>query len=218
MLIELKRWVKILRLKAQKKKVKLYGNAANDTVFEGQNVVNKGSWMEGYLGYGSYIGRDAIVRAKVGRYCCIADRVVVHTGTHPVHQFVSLHPAFYSTAKQNGRTYVNKQLFVEHIYADLEHKYGAIIGNDVWIGFGAHIMGGVNIGDGAVIAAGAIVTHDVEPYAIVAGVPAKKVDQRFSNEEIAYLQKVCWWTKSEDWICMHVDRFQDIRLFMNGNF
>ena len=53
-----------------------------------------------------------------------------------------------------------------------------IIGNDVWIGYGAQIMSGVTVGDGAVIAAGSIVTKDVLPYTVVGGVPAKKIKER----------------------------------------
>ena len=56
------------------------------------------------------------------------------------------------------------------------------IGNDVWIGFGAIIMSGVHIADGSIIAAGSVVTHDTEPYSIYAGVPAKKIRDRFENE------------------------------------
>ena len=59
-----------------------------------------------------------------------------------------------------------------------------IIGNDVWIGFGAVVMSGVEISDGTIIAAGSVVTHDTEPYSIYAGVPAKKIRDRFESEEI----------------------------------
>lgn len=59
-----------------------------------------------------------------------------------------------------------------HSEADIQ------IGNDVWVGFGAQILSGVRVGDGAVVAAGAVVTKDVEPYSIVAGVPAKVISQR----------------------------------------
>ena len=59
-----------------------------------------------------------------------------------------------------------------------------IIGNDVWIGFGAVVMSGVEISDGTIIAAGSVVTHDTEPYSIYAGIPAKKIRDRFESEEI----------------------------------
>lgn len=67
------------------------------------------------------------------------------------------------------------------------------VGNDVWIGHSAKIMCGVSIGDGAIIGAGAVVTKDVPPYAIVAGVPAKILRYRFRPELIQRIQEVQWW-------------------------
>jgi virginiamycin A acetyltransferase len=68
-----------------------------------------------------------------------------------------------------------------------------IIGNDVWIGFGATIMSGITIGDGAVIAANANVVKNVEPYTIVGGNPAKQIKKRFSEEDIEFLLELKWW-------------------------
>ncbi|HDZ8876661.1 hypothetical protein J4G66_16215 [Aeromonas dhakensis] len=69
------------------------------------------------------------------------------------------------------------------------------IGNDVWIGANAIILPGVTIGDGAVVGAGAVVTRDVPDYAIVVGVPAKVIRQRFNKKQISILKRICWW----DW-------------------
>ena len=74
-------------------------------------------------------------------------------------------------------------------------KGDTIIGNDVWIGYGATIMPGVTVGDGAIIATKSVVTKDVEPYAIVGGNPAKEIKKRFSEEEITNLLEIQWW----DW-------------------
>ncbi len=68
-----------------------------------------------------------------------------------------------------------------------------VIGNDVWLGDGATIMSGVRVGDGAVVAARAVVTHDVAPYAIVAGNPARTIRQRFTSEIVERLQVLRWW-------------------------
>lgn len=77
----------------------------------------------------------------------------------------------------------------------LPFKGDTLIGNDVWIGYKATIMPGVKIGNGAIIATHAVVTQDVEPYTIVGGNPAKLLRKRFSDNEIAKLQKLAWW----DW-------------------
>lgn len=74
-------------------------------------------------------------------------------------------------------------------------KGDVMIGNDVWIGYGATILSGVTIGDGAVVAARAVVTRDVEPYAIVAGNPARVVRKRFDDDTIRALLQIRWW----DW-------------------
>lgn len=76
-----------------------------------------------------------------------------------------------------------------------DNKGDIVIGNDVWIGYEAVIMAGVHIGDGAIIAARAVVTKDVPPYTIVGGTPAKEIRKRFDTEVIQQLLKLKWW----DW-------------------
>lgn len=76
-----------------------------------------------------------------------------------------------------------------------DDKGDIIIGNDVWIGYEAVIMAGVHIGDGAIIAARAVVTKDVPPYTIVGGTPAKEIRKRFDTETVEHLLKLKWW----DW-------------------
>lgn len=70
------------------------------------------------------------------------------------------------------------------------------IGNDVWIGQGAYVMNNITIGDGAIIGTGAVVTHDVEPYTIVAGVPARPIKKRFTDDIIERLMEIRWWDQS----------------------
>ena len=86
-----------------------------------------------------------------------------------------------------------------------DNKGDIVIGNDVWIGFEAVIMSGVTIGNGAIIAAGAVVTKDVEPYTIVGGVPAKPIRKRFSDSTITELERIKWWNKSDEWISCHIE-------------
>lgn len=83
-------------------------------------------------------------------------------------------------------------------------KKDTIIGNDVWIGYNATIMPGVCIGDGAIIATGAVVTRDVAPYEIVGGNPAQLIRKRFDEETIKFLLQLKWWDWSIDKIEQHV--------------
>lgn len=84
-------------------------------------------------------------------------------------------------------------------------KGDIIVGDDVWIGYGATIMSGVKIGQGAVIAAGAVVTKDVPPYAIVGGVPAKIIKYRFFEEQISELIKIDYSRLEDSDIVSHID-------------
>ena len=134
----------------------------------------------------SYIGKDCQVQhATIGRFCSIGSYVSIGLGSHPINNF-STSPLFYR--KKNT---LNIKL-VEH---DLDFKeYKPInIGHDVWIGTRALIMDGVNIGNGAIIAANSVVTKDVPPYSIVGGAPAKIIRYRFDEAKITNLLNSNWW-------------------------
>lgn len=136
----------------------------------------------------SYIGGSSKVsRTTIGKFCSIGENVRIGLGKHPL-SCQSTYPGFYTN---------NFDLYgIKKEYDCPISEYEEItIGNDVWIGTSAIILDGVNIGDGAVIAAGAVVTKDVPPYAIVAGVPAKIIKYRFSEEKILHLLKEKWWDK-----------------------
>lgn len=180
--------------------------------FEGMNrLTTDVTFLTSSIGYASYIGnRSFIKNTKIGRYTCIATDVMTVAGSHPTSKFVSIHPAFYSTRKQSGFTYVREDKFSDFNYIDENQKFTVMIGNDVWIGSGVKIMEGVTIGDGTVVAAGAIVTKDVPPYAIVGGVPAKIIKYRFDEETIKKLLELKWWEKDQAWIKSHADDFDDV--------
>lgn len=184
--------------------------------FEGGNVLADGTtFLSGSLGYGSYIReRCWFENTRIGRYCCIASDVSIVAGSHPLSQFVSVHPAFYSTRKQSGFTYVDREKYNEYKWVNEEKRIMVDIGNDVWIGVGAKIMEGLTIGDGAVIAAGAVVTKDVPPYAIVAGVPAKILRYRFDEETIRRLLAIRWWDRGEAWLREHAEQFENAAEFV----
>lgn len=193
-----------LMMAAQKRKLKgkvvfdRHTTVSRDTVFEGGNRVAEGAKVIScYIGYGAGVGRDAdISKTRVGRYALVGAQVI--RGRHPLDQ-VSIHPAYYSIAKQNGFTYVTEQFYEEFKYADPENKISVIIGNDAWLTTGCKIVEGVTVGDGAVVLNGAVVTKDVPPYAIVGGVPAKVLRYRFDPETIAWLLELRWWDKDEAW-------------------
>ena len=91
-----------------------------------------------------------------------------------------------------------------------DNKGDIVIGNDVWIGYEAIILSGVNIGDGAIIGARAVVTKDVPPYTVVGGIPAKEIKKRFDAETIDKLQQIQWW----DWSFEKIQQF--LPYLMNG--
>jgi len=102
-----------------------------------------------------------------------------------------------------------KAVFEQHICAKK-----TVIGNDVWMGRNATVIAGVSIGDGAVIAAGAVVTKDVPPYAIVGGIPAKIIRYRFAPEQIEALLRIRWWDWDDRTIANRFDDFLDIDSFI----
>lgn len=81
------------------------------------------------------------------------------------------------------------------------------IGHDVWLGHGVTVMPGITIGNGAVAGSGAVVTKNVEPYMIVAGVPAKLIRPRFPNDIAIKLEGIAWWDWTRDQL---EDRFEDL--------
>jgi acetyltransferase-like isoleucine patch superfamily enzyme len=183
------------------------------SILEGQNRLGSNSvFINSKLGYASYIGdKSRFSRTQIGRYCSIGPNIQCIFGRHPANTFVSTHPAFFSTNHSIGLSYVEQQRFQEHPEPlDKEGKYSIVIGHDVWIGANVAILDGITIGDGAIIAANALVTKDVPPYTIVGGVPAKELKKRFSEEQIAFLLDLKWWEKSEDWIVQNAGYFNNI--------
>jgi acetyltransferase-like isoleucine patch superfamily enzyme len=119
----------------------------------------------------------------VGNYCSVAPQIVVLRRDHPLHR-LSQHPFFYNSSLR----------IVEHDTIQGNEDNPLVIGHDVWIGERVSILSGCRtIGNGAVVAAGSVVTRDIPPYTIVAGVPAKPLKVRFDKETITQLEMSKWW-------------------------
>lgn len=204
------------KIKVRDKTVRIGSNVVTlGTTFDGQNKVGNNSFVkDSKIGYGTYLGPNVeLLYTKVGKFCSIARGVKTLVYTHPSNTFVSTSPTFFSTLKQNGTTYVNHNKFEECIKID--NDFSVKIGNDVWIGEDVTILGGITIGDGAILSCNALVTEDVLPYTIVGGVPAKKIKMRFSSSQIDFLNNFKWWNKNIEWIEGNADDFDDIESFMN---
>ena len=130
-------------------------------------------------------------RLKIGKFCSLAcgAKFLFTSGNHSM-QSLSTYtfPIFY---EEWG-------LDAKDIRSAWDNKGDIVIGNDVWIGYEAVILSGVTVGDGAIVGARAVVTKDVPPYTIVAGVPAHPIRKRFDEEVIAKLQALRWWDWDEE--------------------
>lgn len=185
------------------------------TTLAGRNYVGKKTVLKNVrLGFGSYVSNGGdLTNVRIGKYTAIGPGVKTILGRHPTKSLAALHPAFYSKEAAQGFTYVLENaetFFEEQTWLDREAGIQVIIGNDVWIGEDVRILEGVVIGDGAVIGAGAIVTKDVEPYSIYAGIPAKKLKDRFGDGIKEKLLSLKWWERDEQWLKEHIHDFRDV--------
>ncbi len=157
------------------------------------------------MGRYSYIGHDCFfVNVDVGSFCSIADGCRVGGAMHPIHR-VSSSPVFHAGKNVMKKNFCNLE--------EIETPK-TIIGNDVWIGANACIKAGVTIGDGAVIGMGAIVTEDVPPYEVRAGVPARLIKKRFDDDTIKKLLETQWWDWDDEKIARLADNFENVEGFL----
>lgn len=141
------------------------------------------------IGRYSYIARDTLVqKTAIGAFCSISEGCMLGMPAHPT-DMVSTSPAFLKGGNYLGAHFAQ---------LDFAACPATVIGSDVWIGARAMVRAGVRIGNGAIIAAGAVVTRDVPAYAIVGGVPAKVIRYRFDEETIAHLEALRWWDWDEE--------------------
>jgi acetyltransferase-like isoleucine patch superfamily enzyme len=150
--------------------------------------------------------KSSIVHANIGAFCSIAQNVKIGLGNHNK-KAISTSPIFSSKTNALSISWI--------IQGSFEEFETVNIGNDVWIGMGAMIMGGITIGHGAIIGAGSIVTKDIPNYAIAAGVPAKILKYRFNEKQIEFLLKIKWWNWQIDIIKKNIDLFENVEFDQN---
>jgi phosphonate metabolism protein (transferase hexapeptide repeat family) len=143
---------------------------------------------ESHFGDFSYAVNDCdIIYATIGKFCSIAAHSRINPGNHPLGRVAMNHFTYRSSAYGLGDD--------DPAFFGWRRSFRTTLGHDVWIGHGAVVMPGVTMGNGAVAGAGAIVTKDVAPFAIVAGNPARLLRFRFPPDVIAALERIAWW----DW-------------------
>lgn len=139
----------------------------------------------------------AVANTVIGKFTAIGKGTRIGLGRHPT-QFLSTNSIFYRKGQFNDE-WANPIDFKEWLPIN--------IGNDVWIGVDSIVMDGVTIGDGAIVAAGSVVTKDVPPYAIVGGIPAKVIKYRFDKDVVDKLMEIKWWSLKDEQITMIIDLF-----------
>nr|WP_314420901.1 DapH/DapD/GlmU-related protein [uncultured Erwinia sp.] len=155
------------------------------------------------LGDFSYVGEYcSVADASIGKFVAIANSVRIGAPNHPMERpsqhRITYCPEYYSASAVRDAGFFSRR-----------RDDKVIIGHDVWIGHAAIVLPGVTIGDGAVIAAGAVVSKNVEPYTIVGGVPAKTIRPRFSPQTGHRLQQIAWWDWPLETIIERLADFQD---------
>ncbi len=163
------------------------------------------------LGDYSYLARNSeAIYTDIGKFCCIAASVRLNAINHPMDRI-----------SQHNITYRPNEFF---LYAKVDKEFRewrrdakVEIGHDVWIGHGAIVLPGVKVGHGAVIAAGAVVTKNVDPYAVVAGIPAKRNKWRFPKSVRERIIALGWWDWDHDQLAIAVEdmRALSVKAFLD---
>lgn len=181
---------------------------SNVTMGENVAILHEVLLEQVTLGNFSYVSSNSrLFNVAIGNFCSIGRQVQIGLWQHPSKIFVSTYPAFYS----NSNVGCPLSFRESKIFDDSVPK--TFVGNDVWIGSNAVIPGGIQIGTGAIVAAGSMVVKDVPPYAVVGGNPAKVIRFRFPEDQIEILLTSEWWNWPIERILQNVDNFSDIEKF-----
>lgn len=159
---------------------------------QGPVYLNRNTQVGPDVVVGKYFGMNEscyVARATIGAYCSFGARTSINPFNHPI-DWLSINEFQYHP---NSFDWVPEYREIKRLDRTPEMFQHVTVGNDVWSGHNVNVMPGVNVGDGAVLAAGAVVTKAVPPYAIVAGVPATVRRYRFPEKTIERLLRVKWW-------------------------
>ena len=160
--------------------------------------------------FGDYtylFGGNDVIYASLGKFNSIATGVRINPVNHPMRERAAAHHFTYRCSHY-GLGEDDESLI------QWRREKRVVTGNDVWVGHNAVIMGGVTLGDGAVVAAGAVVTHSVAPYEIVGGVPARHIGWRYAPDVIAALERIRWWDWSHEQLKQRLRDFDDVPSFI----
>lgn len=186
-----------------------------DTTLEDHIKVYRNTSIRGSsVGRGTYIAWGGVLNnASIGRFCSVGPFAEIIYGSHPTSEFVSTHPAFYSTQLQAGFSFCTlENKYTEFKYAKNSH-FSVVVQNDVWIGHGTRIMEGVTIGNGAIVGANSLVIKDLEPYSINVGSPTRCIGHRFDKDVRDKLLALEWWNLEFDVIGKNWMIFDDVDSF-----
>lgn len=159
--------------------------------------------------YSYCAGYNQINYAKIGKFCSIAQGVCINPGNHPSYTRVAQHHFTYRS-RQYGFARENDDNFFTWRKVQM-----VVLGNDVWVGHGAILLPGVRVGDGAVIGAGAVVTHDIGPYEVAVGVPARVIKRRFDERTSQAIQRTRWWEWDHAILKERLGDFKDVQYFID---
>ncbi|MDO9196359.1 DapH/DapD/GlmU-related protein [Rhodoferax sp.] len=148
-----------------------------------------------------------LMSADIGKFANIAAMVRINPGFHPM-EYPTLHHFTYRPTMYGMGPEDDAEFF------QWRRRQRVVIGHDTWIGHGAVIMPGVRIGNGAVVGSNSVVTRDVPPYAIVGGVAAKVIRQRFPRAIAEALEATAWWDWDHDTLTERLPEFKDLRGFL----
>lgn len=189
---------------------KIGAHVKKETSFEGMNFIGRDSVFRGYLGFGSYIGERCRLHAQIGRFTSIAPGVSCNPGTHPYKPpYATSSPCFFFPDHPAG-SFAEKEAFKGLRSINPKKHIDISIGNDCWIGQEVFFVGGITVGDGAVVLARAVVTKDIPPYAIAGGIPAHILGYRYDKGTIEFLKKSQWWNLPVEWLRSNWRKLSDI--------